>query len=144
MSICNIKIEFYEDEIDGFSLADLTIKIDETVFSTKENVKYKLMIFIVLTDLLDGLTKLIKNEKKECILLGISSSFYLKFLKKDDYIVLADNTSEKEVLVSQFISSLNIELFQLYNLVKDKEDAAIEDFLEAYSSFKNLLKSLKI
>ncbi|MFW1982170.1 hypothetical protein ACG94M_02410 [Acinetobacter guillouiae] len=64
MSICNIKIEFYEDEIDGFSLADLTIKIDETVFSTKENVKYKLMIFIVLTDLLDGLTKLIKNEKK--------------------------------------------------------------------------------
>lgn len=61
MIICNIKIEFYEDEIDGFSLADLTIKIDETVFSTKENVKYKLMIFIVLTDLLDGLTKLIKN-----------------------------------------------------------------------------------
>ena len=82
MSICNIKIEFYEDEIDGFSLADLTIKIDETVFSTKENVKYKLMIFIVLTDLLDGLTKLIKNEKKEYMLLGISSSFYLKFLKK--------------------------------------------------------------
>ena len=80
MSICNIKIEFYEDEIDGFSLADLTIKIDETVFSTKENVKYKLMIFIVLTDLLDGLTKLIKNEKKECILLGISSLFY--FCKK--------------------------------------------------------------
>lgn len=77
-------------------------------------------------------------------MLGISSLFYLKFLKKDDYIVLADNTSEKEVLVNQFISSLNIELFQLHNLVKDKEDAAIEDFLEAYSSFKNLLKSLKI
>ncbi|MFW1982169.1 hypothetical protein ACG94M_02405 [Acinetobacter guillouiae] len=48
------------------------------------------------------------------------------------------------MLVNQFISSLNIELFQLYNLVKDKDDAAIEDFLEAYSSFKYLLKSLKI
>ncbi|NHB58283.1 hypothetical protein G9F32_09655 [Acinetobacter sp. 194] len=135
MSVCNIKIEFYDD-IDGFSLADLTIKIDETVFSTKQNVKYRLMIFIVLTDLLDGLTKLLKNEKKEYQLLSISSSFYLKITKKDDYIILTDNINEKKVPVNLFLKSLNVEVSQLYNLVKDKEDAAIEDFIEAYSGFK--------
>lgn len=136
MSVCNIKIEFYDDDIDGFSLADLTIKIDETVFSTKQNVKYRLMIFIVLTDLLDGLTKLPKNEKKEYQLLSISSSFYLNITKKDDYIILTDNINEKKVPVNLFLNSLNIEVSQLYNLVKDKEDAAIEDFMEAYSGFK--------
>lgn len=136
MSVCNIKIEFYDDDIDGFSLADLTIKIDETVFSTKQNVKYRLMIFIVLTDLLDGLTKLLKNEKKEYQLLSISSSFYLNITKKDDYIILTDNINEKKVPVNLFLNSLNIEVSQFYNLVKDKEDAAIEDFMEAYSGFK--------
>ncbi|WP_416679402.1 hypothetical protein [Acinetobacter gerneri] len=144
MSICNIKIQFYDNEIDGFSLADLTIEIDETIFSTKKNVKYRLMIFIVLTDLLDGLMKLLKKQKKEYKLLSISSSFYLIFFIIDDYIFLVDEMKEKKVLISQFINSLNIELYQLYNLVKDKEDAAIEDFLEAYFSFKSLLKSLKI
>ncbi|EPR81158.1 hypothetical protein L289_3983 [Acinetobacter gerneri DSM 14967 = CIP 107464 = MTCC 9824] len=88
--------------------------------------------------------KLLKKQKKEYKLLSISSSFYLNFFIKDDYIFLVDEMKEKKVLISQFINSLNIELYQLYNLVKDKEDAAIEDFLEAYFSFKSLLKSLKI
>ncbi|TCM61172.1 hypothetical protein EC844_12925 [Acinetobacter calcoaceticus] len=87
MTEIHFKIEFDNQDVDGFSLADLTLNVGGETFTTKNHCKYKLMFFLTLTDFMDGLSKIYLNMKKEYILLNISSSFYMKFKKDKDDIV---------------------------------------------------------
>ena len=64
MSFIRFEVVF-DGEIDGFSLADLTLYANQTIFTTSESPKFKLMIFISLSDLMTGISDMIKNTKRK-------------------------------------------------------------------------------
>lgn len=148
MENINIKILFSPDEdIDGFSLADFSLSAKGVTFTTENNPKLKLMIFLTLTDLMDGMVEIIKNKKRKSYsLLSISSSFNLHFEKLKDFIIIKDKNRELKIKFMNFLEALDASLEELIKVVDDlhlESDSGIKDFKDAFASFSEALNLMR-
>lgn len=144
MSLVKIEIIF-DSEIDGFSLADFTIYVNHTIFTTLGDPKLKLMIFISLSDLMTGISNMIKNPKrKNYSFLGISSSFILKFERKKDEIIIYDKKKSEKVHFIDFIKALELEMNRVFTIIEKLDiDSGLDDFILSYKDFIDNIKLLK-
>ena len=144
MSLVKIEIIF-DSEIDGFSLADFTIYVNHTIFTTLGDPKLKLMIFISLSDLMTGISNMIKNPKRQNYsFLGISSSFILKFERKKDEIIIYDKKKSEKVNFIDFIKALELEMNRVFTIIEKLDiDSGLDDFILSYKAFIDNIKLLK-
>lgn len=144
MSFIRFEVVF-DGEIDGFSLADLTLYANQTIFTTSESPKFKLMIFISLSDLMTGISDMIKNTKrKHYSLLSISSSFQLDFEKVKNNILISHKEESETVPFLDFIEALYLEMNRLLKLTERlDEDSGIEDFVFSYRNFEQAITHVR-
>ena len=126
------------ENIDGFSLGDITISGDSGTLTSKGK---SIMIFISLSMLLDFTASFIIDNEKQYRFEGIDSSFNFYITRENDEIVLTD--SEKKIVdrctIPELISSMWRGINSFYSTYRpliSKEDAGIKDLDESIENFK--------
>ena len=131
------------DEVSGFELGDIII-IKEGVQCTSLNRKpdQSMMLFITIPNLLNQIKKMIKSRKKEILVVGADSSYFLKITSKKNHFFISDDKcmiegiEQKELLVS---------VYQAAKYIWDKygkqiiSDSVRYDFCNALKCYKELL-----
>lgn len=131
------------DEVSGFELGDIII-IKEGVQCTSLNRKpdQSMMLFITIPNLLNQIKKMIKSRKKEILVVGADSSYFLKITSKKNHYFISDDKcmiegiEQKELLVS---------VYQAAKYIWDKygkqiiSDSVRYDFCNALKCYKELL-----
>lgn len=131
------------DEVSGFELGDIII-IKEGVQCTSLNRKpdQSMMLFITIPNLLNQIKKMIKSRKKEILVVGVDSSYFLKITSKKNHFFISDDKcmiegiEQKELLVS---------VYQAAKYIWDKygkqiiSDSVRYDFYNALKCYKELL-----
>lgn len=130
------KIDFEIGHLDGFSLADLSIFADNILFTTKNSSKDKLMIFITLTDLLFAWSEMILEKNKEYNLLSVASSFFIKFKRKNNKLIINDKNKQVQVDFFYFTFIFYDEMNRIYQMIKNiAVDNSLEDFKNEFKKF---------
>lgn len=131
------------DEVSGFELGDIII-IKEGIQCTSLNRKpdQSMMLFITIPNLLNQIKKMIKSRKKEILVVGVDSSYFLKITSKKNHYFISDDKcmiegiEQKELLVS---------VYQAAKYIWDKygkqiiSDSVRYDFCNALKCYKELL-----
>ncbi len=129
-----------DNEISGLELGGMSIRIKDKEFSTKKGQKPQLMmIFLALSDLLDGLKNLWIGQYDTFNFVGTDSSFTIMFRRKNNVLYITHDNEIVDIDFKVFIDeSFNaVEKFYLkYYKEVSPDDAALCDL-------KNSLMNLK-
>lgn len=127
--------------IDGYSLGDISIKGDYGYLSSSRDTgsNQSVMIFISLSNLLDGITSL--NNSKQYIFKGIDSSFDFYIFKNRKSIIVTDNKRRKiaEAGQKEFIQTV----WESFNKFVTKYRASLEDGEAVTIDLSNSIKEFK-
>ena len=142
-----IKFNFTVD-IDGsvheFDMGDMVINVDQAKLSSKGQVpSQSMMIFIAISDLLDGLRIFLMKKKNNFEFIGADSSFRLLFSRGKKGLIRLnhaninyDGIDETELKNEVLIAAENF-IGQFEENVQGS-GAAVGDLISAISDFKNL------
>jgi len=136
----NFYIESIDDNLSGLEMGGMEIEIDGKKISSKNGQpSQSMMIFIALSDLLEGLVNLSKKNNKKFEFIGTDSSFKIFFEKKKKGILKIIYEEERiEVNFKDFIQNCYqaVSLFYEKKLNKiDKDDAAMYDLKNSLKKF---------
>jgi hypothetical protein len=137
----NIFLHPIDHAISGFELGGISIKINDKEFSS-ENKKpdQSMMIFIALSDLLNGIRYIWEGKGREFRFVGADSSFTILFRKiKNNVLYLIQEKEIAEVDFKQFKDELYFAIEHFYLSYCDKiasDDAAIYDLKNSLNNYK--------
>ncbi len=131
------------DEVSGFELGDIIIiKGDLQCTSLNREPNQSMMLFITIPNLLNQINKMIKNRKREILVVGVDSSYILKITsKKNHYIISDDKCMIKGIEQKELLESV----YQAAKCIWDKYGKHIisgsvrYDFCNALKCYKELL-----
>ncbi len=131
------------DEVSGFELGDIIIiKGDLQCTSLNREPNQSMMLFITISNLLNQINKMIKNRKREILVVGVDSSYILKITsKKNHYIISDDKCMIKGIEQKELLESV----YQAAKCIWDKygkhiiSDSVRYDFCNALKCYKELL-----
>lgn len=134
-----------DDEITGFELGGISIKIGNKEFSS-ENKKpdQSMMIFLAVSDLLNGIKSLWEGKSDKFQFVGTDSSFSILFKKKKkDILQLIHEKEVAEVEFKKFKDECyySINRFYLTYCEKiDPNDAGLFDLKNSLNDYKSIIK----
>ena len=138
-----INIYFSVNQIDEslseFELGDIEIEIDGQIISSKnKKPNQSMMVFIAISDLLDGLRGMIVNGKKEFVFVGADSSFILLFKQGKNVTHIVHNSKKYDISLTEFASSLRISVnsfLEEKEQLLDKKSAVMQDLYNSLNNF---------
>ena len=139
----NIELDPYSIHlgIDGYSLGDISIKGDYGYLSSSRDTgsNQSIMIFISLSNLLDGITSL--NNSKQYIFKGIDSSFDFCIFRNKKGIIVTDKKRRKiaEASKKEFIQTV----WESVNKFVSKYRTSLEDGEAVTIDLDNSIKEFK-
>lgn len=100
-----IKFEF---SLEQDNLGHINILQNDNLFTSSVSPPSSMMIFIAITDLLEGIIDLIKTNKKEFVFVGADSSFIFTLKKNKDksFNLINDDNGSISILDSEIINSI--------------------------------------
>ncbi len=111
-------VSLIDDDVHEFDLGDIKVSSDDTVISSSEGNCGTMMIFISLSELLYGISSLLKNRKKSRFeFVGTDSSFRLLFEYDGKGSVSIFNSDRKRIDVgsSELFDSLGSSVRAFYD-----------------------------
>ena len=112
MLVFQIEIDKFEEEIDSYSRGHITLQGRHKTISSKiskSNTNQSMMIFISLSELLDGICVLLSvPERKTYDFVGVGCSFEFFIVKKDASNLIL--TTAKNELIDEITSEKFIEI----------------------------------
>lgn len=150
MAVFTFSIQSQAETAQSLSLGDLTITGNVGRISSKGDSRYLMMVFLAITDLLDGVRELILNDSIQGYeFIGIDGSFRIHFQKKSPTLivikafgrVISQETPTQLVQelwksIQDFVSGYRGRFENTDTGVEDL-DASIQNFSQA---FANLLR----
>lgn len=141
-----IKFNIYRnnssEQASDFDMGDIEFVVDEFVASSRNTPRFSNMIYITISDLIDGLVKLLSGEHKY-ELVAADSSFIVHFKSKNGTVVLIHkNNSSSEILL---VDIANAVYNGVHTYLQDDlnilpiESAARSDFYQSLCSLKEIL-----
>jgi hypothetical protein len=129
------------DNISGFDLGGISIQINDTEFtSANKKPAQSMMIFIALSDLLDGIRCLWEGKEKEFKFVGADSSFTILFRKDEKNILYLEAGKQiAETDFKEFRDQCYFGIERFYLSYCDKiapDDDAIFDLKNSLSQYK--------
>jgi hypothetical protein len=117
-----ISIRLYRDDKEiratGFDSGDIEFIVDDTIISSREQPRFKNMIYLSIIDLIDGLRSL--KHKGEYEFVAADSSFVVKFTRKKDDVFLIHN--KKKYGPTQYKELLNSVLGDVSNFIGSQQN----------------------
>lgn len=142
-----LKISFYitpiDNTISGFELGGIEIFHNENIISSKNKFPdQSMMIFISISDLLEGIISISKNKKQQFRFIGTDSSFIINFEISNKYIFLESLDEKIKIEYDIFIENLyNSSLLFYEKYVKEigYNDSVMVDLQNSLIRYKNEL-----
>jgi hypothetical protein len=116
-----IKFEF---SIDNENLGHITLKENNEIISTSTSPFQSMMIYIAISDLIDGIIELIKQKRNQFDFVGADSSFGFDIKRNKNNNLTIITQESKKIITSES------------ELVKSLWDAIL-DFLPAINSLEH-------
>ena len=142
-----IKIVFslsrIDKELSEFELGNMEIQIDKGIITSKNKIPdQNMMIFIAISDMLDGIRIMIEQKRKEYLFIGADSSFKIIFRQNNNGVLIVNESREYKVSLHEFIRELQRESNKFINDVAsqiDTEKGVMWDLLNSLHKFNRFV-----
>ena len=133
-----------DDDLSEFELGDIEIKIENQIISSKnKSPNQSMMIFISISELLSGTTRMINSKEQEYRFVGVGSSFTFllrkKKTKKRAYLIYRKH--KYEVSLIEFAIELQRSVKDFLDINKwvfDRNEGVINDLCTALDTLSEL------
>lgn len=137
------------DEVDGYTIGDITIVGNNKTISTKQDNHHNVIVFISLTMLLDVVLQTIRKQgNKRHKFSAVDDSQFEVFFQKSKRGTIATIYNDviiDLVSVEDFARALYKDMAKLYevysSLISTDSDDVLTDFAHAYSEFSNYIEN---
>jgi len=140
-----VRFNIYRDDCsspaNGFDMGDIEFTFEKEILSSRENSRFKSMVFLSLVDLVDGLLQLRSAKRYEFV--ATDSSFTLQFEKNKNGIhVLHKKKQYGPIPLNDLLKAIN---FGIEAFISDrrnelpKNDSVYSDFNSAKQALKGAL-----
>ena len=131
-------------ELSEFELGNIDIQIDGSVITSKNKTpSQSMMIFIAVSDLLDGVSTMIEQKRKEYLFVGADSSFKVLFRQNKTGVSIVNEGNEYKISLPEFTKELQRESNNFFKEIISKIDTskgAIADLSDSLNKFNKFMQ----
>jgi hypothetical protein len=131
-------------ELSEFELGDIDIQIDGHVITSKNKTpSQSMMIFIAISDMLDGVRAMIEQKRKEYLFVGADSSFKILFTQNKTGVSIVNEGNEYKISLPEFARELQRESNKFFNAVTSQIDTtkgAMSDLSDSLNKFNKFMQ----
>lgn len=127
----------------GFDLGDLEIKIDGIIASSKDNLKFRMMIYLSLISIIDGLLSINNGGTFAFVATDSSFSFTLKHSKKNGILLTYRKHTTKIGSFLLLLESIKegVDAFLHEGNGLPPSDPVYDDFWSSFQTLNSFLRS---
>lgn len=133
-----------DDELSEFELGNIDIQIDGNVITSKNKTpSQSMMIFIAISDMLDGFRSMIEQKRKEYLFVGADSSFKILFKENKTGVSIVNEGNEYKISLPEFARELQRESNHFFKEVTSQIDttkSAISDLSDSLNKFNKFMQ----
>jgi len=131
-------------ELSEFELGNIDIQIDSDVITSKNKTpSQSVMIFIAISDMLDGIRAMIEQKRKEFLFVGADSSFKILFKQNKTGVSIVNEGREYKISMPEFAKELQRAANNYFNEIASQIDttkSAISDLSNSLNNFKKFMQ----
>jgi len=143
------KITFSLSQIDAelseFELGNIDIQIDSNLITSKNKTpSQSTMIFIAISDMLDGVRTMVEQKRKEYLFVGADSSFKILFKQNKTGVSIVNEGNEYKISLPEFAKELQRAGNNFFSEVASQLDTtkgAISDLSDSLNKFNKFMQS---
>ncbi len=131
-------------ELSEFELGNIDIQIDGHVITSKDKTpRQSMMIFIGISEMLDGVRTMIEQKRKEYLFVGPDSSFKVLFKQNKTGVSIVNEGNEYKITLPEFAKELQRESNKFFKEVSSQIDTtkgAMWDLSDSLNKFNTFMQ----